>query len=113
MYNNLYCKVYLNTELEIEELYQYINSRVLGELEPIRTIKTNWGELDLRRNSDFDFRRLRDNPEDFVFWQYYLDIEPMDGINELNYIGYISKLLDELSSLNIKSVASCDFEQDL
>lgn len=38
MYNNLYCKVYLNSELEIEELYQHINRKVSGKSEPIRTI---------------------------------------------------------------------------
>lgn len=54
MYDNLYCKVYINSELEIEELYQYINERASGKLEPIRIIKTDWGEIDLHKSSDFE-----------------------------------------------------------
>lgn len=113
VYNNLYCKVYLSSELEIEELYQCINCKVLGKLEPIRTIKTNWGEIDLRKNSDFNPEQLKSDPEDFVFWQYYLDIVPEKEVEESNYISQIAKLLDELSSESIKVVASCDFEDDL
>ena len=36
----------------------------------------SWGEIDVRRNEDFCPRKLVDDPEDFVFWKYYLDIEP-------------------------------------
>ena len=79
MNNDLYCKIYLDTALEIEELYLLINEWLAGELEPIRTIKTAWCEIDLRRNSEFDLKRLEKNPEDFIFWKYYLDVEPMDA----------------------------------
>jgi len=113
VYNNLYCKVYLNSELEIEELYQHINCKVSGILEPIRTIKTDWGEIDLRRNSDFNPQRLENDSDDYVFWQYYLDIEPKKEVAQSNYIGQIAKLLEQLNSENIKAVASCDFEEDL
>ena len=86
MYNNLYCKVYLRSELEIEELYQHINYKVSGRLEPIRTIETDWGKIDLRRNSDFNPKRLEKEPEDFVLWQYYLDIEPEKKIEKMNVL---------------------------
>lgn len=113
MYNNLYCKIYLDSRLEIEELCQYINDKVSGRIELIRTIKTEWGEIDLRRNNDFNPQRLKNNPEDFVFWQYYLDIEPKGEIDKSEYIGHIAKLIDEFNSENIKVVASCDFEENL
>ncbi len=113
MYNNLYCKVYLNSELEIEELYQHINCKVLGRLQPIRTTITDWCEMDLRKNSEFNPQRLIEDPEDFVFWQYYIDVEPKKQIDQYNYINQIAKLLRDLNSDNIKIVASCDFEEDL
>mgnify|MGYP000569799146 CR=1 FL=1 len=111
MYNNLYCKVYLNIELEIEELYSYLINLVSGKAEPIRTIKTEWGELDLRKNPDFNFKQIEKDPDDFIFWQYYLDIEPQKDIEESKYISQIAKLLNELNKNNIKAVASCDFEE--
>ncbi len=105
--------MYLNSELEIEELYQYINCKVLGRLEPIRTIITDWGEMDLRKNNEFNPQRLIDDPENFVFWRYYIDIEPKKQIDQSDYIDQIAKLLKDLNSDNIKAVASCDFEKDL
>ena len=69
MYNSLYCKIYLDTSLDIEDLYLLINELLLGELEPIRTIRTAWCEIDLRKNSEFDFMRLEENRENFILWK--------------------------------------------
>lgn len=113
MYDDLYCKVYLNSKSEIEELCQQINCVVLGRIEPIRTIITDWGEIDLRKNSDFNPKMLENDPEDFIFWQYYLDIEPKKNVDQFSYIAQIAKLLEQLNLVNIKCVASCDFEEEL
>ena len=110
--NNLYCKIYLDTRLEIEELYLLINELLAGELEPIRTIKTAWCEMDLRRNSEFDLKRLEKNSEDFIFWKYYLDVEPMDT-DEKEYIKGISDLIIKLKGKEVKAVPSCGFEEAL
>lgn len=112
MYDNLYCKIYLDSTLDIEDLYSILNDILSGELEPIRTIKTGWGELDLRRNYDFDLNRLEVDRNDFIYWQYYLDVEPNE-IQESKYIEGISELLKALKLKNIKAVASCDFEEAL
>lgn len=112
VYDSLYCKIYLSSEKQIEELYLMINDILTGELEPIRTIKTEWGELDLRYNSDFDAERLKKNVDDFIFWPYYLDIEPNNGIEQM-YIEKIAMLINHLKSKNIKVIASCDFEDEL
>ena len=45
MRDNMYCKIYLSTELVFGELYQCICSMTLGRLESVRTIKTDWGEI--------------------------------------------------------------------
>lgn len=110
MNNDLYCKIYLDTALEIEELYLLINELLAGELEPIRTIKTAWCEIDLRRNSEFDLKCLEKKPEDFIFWKYYLDVEPMDA-DENEYIKGISDLIIKLKGKEVKAVPSCDFEE--
>ncbi len=113
MYDNLYCKIYLNSSLDIEELYKCINCIVQGQAEPIRTIKARWGEIDLRKNSDFEPKMLEKTPDDFIFWKYYLDIEPQKGIEQAKYINQISRLIEELNLRNIKAIASCDFEDIL
>ena len=113
MRDNMYCKIYLSTELVFGELYQCICSMTLGRLESVRTIKTDWGEIDLCKNSEFSLERVKNTPEDFVFWQYYLDIEPKNGIDVSKYIEQIAKLLKNLNLNNMKVVASCDFEEHL
>lgn len=112
LYNNLYCKVYLDTTLEIEEVYLLINEILSGELEPIRTIKTIWGEIDLRKNKEFGLKCLEENQEDFIFWKFYLDIEPMK-VDEKEYIRGISNLIMNLKEKSIRAVPSCDFEDDI
>ena len=83
------------------------------QAEPIRTIKARWGEIDLRKNSDFEPKMLEKTPDDFIFWKYYLDIEPQKGIEQAKYINQISRLIEELNLRNIKAIASCDFEDIL
>lgn len=109
MYSNLYCKIYLDSHLEIDKLFQLINKAVAGKYDPIRTIKTDWGEIDVRKNSEFD----EGKSEDFLFWKYYLDIEPQGGIEQKTYINKIAELIKTLKSKNIPAIASCDFEQEL
>lgn len=113
VYDNLYCKIYINSSLDIEELYKCINCVVQGQLEPIRTVKTNWGDIDLKKNSDFEPKRLIKSPDDFIFWRYYLDIEPQKGVEQATYINQITRLIKELALKNIKAVAACDFEDIL
>lgn len=113
MYDHLYCKLYLSSRLDIEELYECINCLIQGQMDPIRTVKTQWGEMDLRKNSDFDPQRLENTPDDFIFWKYYLDIVPQEGIDQTTYIKQISWLIEELGIRNVKAVASCDFEDIL
>jgi len=111
--DNLYCKMYLNTNWEIQELYFYLIHLVSGKIEPIRTIKTDWGELDLRKNPDFDLKQLEKEPSNFIAWQYYLDIEPQKNTEESDYIRQIARLLNELNKNNMRAVAACDFEDVL
>lgn len=112
MNNDLYCKIYLDTTIEIEELYLLINELLSGELEPIRTIKTAWCEIDLRRNCDYDLMCSEENREDFIFWKYYMDIEPTNA-DEKEYIKGISDLIVKLKRKEVKAVPCCDFEDVL
>lgn len=109
MYKNLYCKVYIKSSLEIEELFDFINSVVLGKKELIRTIKTDWGEMDLRKNSEYNNKNMKD----FVYWPYYLDIQPFEGVDQYTYICNIKKFLEKVKMQGIEVVAACDFESDL
>lgn len=116
-YDSLYCHVYVNSDLEREDLYQYINGKVFGKLDYIRGrvagIVTDWGGMELRRNDEFNPQLLEQDSEDFIFWRYHLDINAKEGIDQSYYIARVAELLRTLNTENMKAVASCDFEEEL
>lgn len=109
MYEDLYCKVFINSKLEIEELYHVINTIVSGRKEGIRTIKTDWAEMDLRKNKEYNDRYI----DDFIYWSYYLDIVPSEQVVSSVYIFHIKNFLEKMKLSRITAVAACDFEHEL
>ena len=112
-YDDLYCKLYVDTDLEIEQLKDKITSIVSGEKQLFRTIVTTYGEIDVNKNEDFDDEKRELVPDGFIYSKYYLDIEPKEDIGQQDYISSIGDLLKSLWGSGLKSVAACDFEEEL
>lgn len=112
-YDDLYCKLYIDTDLEIEQLKDKITSIVSGEKQLFRTIVTTFGEIDVNKNEDFDDKKRELVPDGFIYSKYYLDIEPKEDIGQQDYISSIGDLLKSLWDNGLKSVAACDFEEEL
>ncbi|ADU75661.1 hypothetical protein M972_112761 [Acetivibrio thermocellus AD2] len=112
-YDNLYCKIYVDSDLDIEQLKQKIISIVSGEKQLFRTIVTTFGEIDINKNEDFDDEKRKLEVDGFIYSRYYLDIEPKEDIGQQEYISHIGNLLRSLWSSGLKSVAACDFEEEL
>ena len=112
-YDDLYCKIYVDTDLDIEQQKDKITSVVSGEKVLFRTIATAFGEIDVNINEDFDEKKRNLESDGFIYSRYYLDIEPIEGIEQQEYISHIGELLKSLWSSGLKSVAACDFEEEL
>ena len=112
-YDDLYCKLYVDTDFEIEQLKDEITSMVSGQKQLFRTIVTTFGEIDVNKNEDFDDKKRDIEPDGFIYSRYYLDIEPKEDIEQQDYISGIGDLLQSLWSNGLKSVAACDFEEEL
>lgn len=112
MYEDLYCKLFINTERQVENIFEVICLILKGEVQPIRTIKTKEAEFDLRINKEFDLGKGKNKNDGFLYWMYFLDIEPT-GYDECGYIKVIYKLVNELRKQGIETVAACDFEKEL
>mgnify|MGYP000959024936 CR=1 FL=1 len=114
---DLYCKMFIDFNDEIARADILIARLAHG------TIKYAWGlietkiaELDVRKNDDFKTpQELRSkDPEDaFLFWKYYIDIEPKEGTSSQAYISMISQLLLDLWAQGVDAVAACSFEDQL
>lgn len=111
MYDDLCCKVYIDFEKDYNILFGIVKEFTNACFKIVGTMVTSWGELYLC-NNDYDKEKYLENRDDFVYWQYYLDIVPSD-ISEEEYIQEIQQLLGKFRSACIRAVAACDFEDKL
>lgn len=104
----MYCKLYINSKMSVNDLYEICIELLSGDKEGIRTISTQYLEFDLRKNNEYDIDKL----DTFLFWKYYADIEPKD-IKREEYVNSIRNLRFNLRDRNIDTIAACDFEDEL
>ena len=112
MYNNLYCKVYVDTNLSYEEIFSKVMDFVAGKKESFRYVITEWCEMFIQKNTEYSEEQYLNETDDFVYWKYYFDIEPI-RIDEDTYIKRIYILLNYLRGFCNGVVAACDFEDEL
>jgi len=116
-FENLYCKMFVDFDNELKYMVELISKLTNGTIENNRgLISTEIAEFDVRENDDFKTpKELRSEaPVDtFLFWRYYIDIEPKEGIEPPAYVSMISQLLKDLQTKRIDAVAACDFENEL
>lgn len=106
---NLYCKVYLDSSLPKNAVVKSLAEWTGGQIH-LRTVSTGPFEVDVVTNEDFDEARGREGRDGFLFYRYYLDIEPQPDVSEAEYVGAIRGLLTRLQGEGLRAVASCDFE---
>ena len=106
---DLFTKIFLDTDHEKTSVVETISKIVEGSVTG-STIVTEQAEIFVFNNGDFSEEKRND---EFLYYRYYLDIEPIKDAEEKVYIGEISKLLTELGDYGFKAIASCDFEDEL
>lgn len=112
MYDNLFCKVFIDTDIDYEELFMVVKDHVCGEKEAISYICTNWAEISVKKNKEYFLEKYLLSPDDFLYWKYYLDVQPKN-VEQKEYIKKISHLINDLRGYGAKVIAACDFENEL
>jgi hypothetical protein len=113
MEQDLYCKVYVDSNLESSDFLASIADVIKGNVS-LRTVSNDLLEVSVFSNKDYD--RIRSGEVDgFVFYPYYLEIEPIDEVtvNSEVYKMSIDNLLKVLWGMGADAVAACDFEDEL
>ena len=109
---DLFTKIFLDTDNEktsvVEEVSKIVNGTVKGS-----AIVTEQAEIFLFNNGDFSEKKRNQGSDEFLYYRYYLDVEPIEDVDGKDYIGEISTLLTELWDSGFKVIASCDFEDEL
>jgi hypothetical protein len=111
-YQNLYCKVFLDCDINQEKLIQLIAILIDGQIE-FKTVSNDYCEIDIEKNEDFHDIQRHDYPDGFLHYSYYLDIEPYEEVIFSSYLAVVTNLLEQIWSKGYQAVAACDFEEDL
>ena len=108
---NLYCKLFIDADIAREELINMITEFTNGRRKLFRTIITDFCEIDVNDNDDYYTEQKPDN--DFLYYKFFLDIEPGLDIEVTQYIHSIAELIKMFASKEINTVPACDFENKL
>ena len=106
-FKDLFCQIYINYENSIEKLIALIRKTMNCDMQDY-TLFNNILEIDTIENDEYE-----KNSNDFLFWKFYLEIEPIENIAEDKYIAAIHKLIKALYEKNISTIATCDLEDQL
>lgn len=108
---DLYSKVFVNTDITRGELAHVIAASLDGVVEA-STVQAQGGELDIEDNEDFDPEQV-DTPDGFLFYRYYLDVFPAEDQTREGQVAVVSRLLESLWAEGWPAVAAADFEEEL
>jgi hypothetical protein len=109
--DNFYCKFFIDTSLEINELVDIIISFTNGRKRRLRSIDTDFCEIYVNSNEYFYSEHRVDG--DFLYYKFFLDIEPCLNTTTTQYINGIIELMRSFRSIDVPTVPACDFEDAL
>lgn len=109
---NLYCKIFIDTDVSDEVVAKKVCSITSGEIDQW-TVITDWSEIDIVENDDFDEMKRKEEPDGFLFYRYYIEMEPGANTLRQDYVMNISRLIESLWQEGWKIVAASDFEDEL
>jgi hypothetical protein len=108
----MYCKVFLDSSLSDQSMVTIISRVANGSIDGY-SVTSDTMVIDVEDNEDFDEIRRRESRDGFLFYRYYLDIKPTEGVTREEYIKSVGNLLESLWQAGYKAVAACDFESEL
>lgn len=112
-YDNLYCKLFIDTGLNKGELLNAIKEHTGGVQTGHEFISAGWAAIGLDENDEYDSALVNDQDHGFLYYPFLIDIEPEKSVDLQTNIKEIKKLIAHLTSLGFKVTAACDFEDEL
>ncbi len=108
---DLYCKVYVDGNVSHASLITLISTLLDGRVER-RSVSGTYFVADVFVNKQAKFIA---EPDDFVEWPFYLEIEPdnAQNIDPQLYLNSLASLLSALNAKGLKVVPACGFENEL
>jgi hypothetical protein len=108
---NGYCKMFVNAALTEDELLAQI-AAILGASRESCWIRCAEFHACIWRNGEFSAEKAGEE-DGFLYWPYFLDIEPTAGTSDAAYVAKVKQLFKALRGRGYGVVAACDFEEEL
>jgi hypothetical protein len=110
--DNLYCQIFLNTAMSkldiIKGLEKLLNRQSIQNVITLENV-----EIEVRTNEKFDRHLCKQFPNGFLYFPYYIEVDPLPEQTQENQINLVSKILEYCWSSKFEVVASCDYEEQL
>lgn len=106
---DLFTKIFVDSDVDKVMLLDTVSNIVMGTISG-SSILTKQAEIFIFNNGDFDEEKRNQGNDGFLYYKYYLEIEPTEDVSDRNYVLEISNLLTKLWDADFKAIASCDFE---
>ena len=109
---DLYCTIYVNTDMGKPGLTILINDYLHGDLW-MNEIESKFLSISVMKNKRIDSTKTPDTSDAFLNYPYYLDIDPADNVNRETFIQQLKSLINFLRKNGFKAQPVCDFEEEL
>lgn len=113
MFNELYCKIYVNVDKNIDEITDEIEEIISIESDNFHSFEGDIFTLDVLRNKEYDEVKCDKFPDGFLFFKFCIEIDCTDRNKEKDYLEFVSKIMNSLWESGMRLVVSCDFEEVL
>ena len=111
--SELYAKLFVDTSADHAALLRVVRDCTNG-VQDDWTIVSSSVEAEVRPNDDSRLPARDDSPDDFVYFPFTIDIEPVNagcGLDE--FLKGISTIVVGLAQSGMRVVAACDWEDAL
>ncbi|MCM3134248.1 1,4-dihydroxy-6-naphthoate synthase [Paenibacillus polysaccharolyticus] len=106
---DLFTKIFVDSDLDKEMLLNTVSTIFMSTISG-SSILTEQSEIFIFNNGDFDEEKRDQGNGGFLYYRYYLEIEPTEDADDHSFILEISNLLTKLWDNDFEAIASCDFE---
>lgn len=106
---DLFTKIFVDNDMNKEMLLATVSKIVKGTISG-SSILTKQAEIFIFNNGDFDEDKRKQGTDAFLYYRYYIEIEPKEDTDDRDYVLEVTDLLTKLWNADFKAIASCDFE---
>lgn len=110
----LYTKLFVNSERSQQDLFAFVAEVSSGEGEERWTVVSGDYEMDVRLNDEGTEEARRTHPGDFLYFPFTVEVVAEGNPSDVaNYVRFVGSLMTELHAKGMQVVASCDWEGEL